>query len=191
MKKPLLGLSAFSAVLIYCALLVAGNFFIYQQQKETLYSEFENTQATELKLLAELARESLVSQNYAMIEWFFKKWGVEYTKVVLLSLENNQGFSLIKYQRAVPAQAEMLVSSKRIKLYDDIYQLEISSDTVELSTKLSELLLQLLLISVGAIILLVIMLWFVMQKFAIQPLAQEVKRRQRAEYKLQAFEADN
>jgi len=184
MSRSLFGLSSFSLALLYCALLVAGNLFVYHQQKNTLFSEFEDAQAIELKLLEEFAREGLITQNYAMIEWYFKHWGEEYGKVVSLSLENSQGYALIKYQRAVAAEAEMLVSSKSLKLHDGLYRLKISSDTVELNRRLDELLVQLFLVTAGATIVLIVMLWFLFQAFAVRPLQDEIRRRQRVERKL-------
>jgi len=187
----MLGVSTFFIVLLYCALLVAGNYFIYQQQKDGVYKNFEEAQAIELKLLAELSTEGLITQNYAFIEWFFKHWGREYHKVVSLSLENTQGYSLVNYRRGVSAEAEMLVSSKNLNMHDGTYVLKISTDTIGLERKLDELLLQLFLVSSGAMVLLIILLWFVFHKFAVGPLTEEIRRRRKAEHRLQALEAEN
>ncbi|MDJ0882132.1 MAG: hypothetical protein QNJ56_10835 [Gammaproteobacteria bacterium] len=189
MQRPLLGISMFLIALFYCALLAAGNFFIYQQQKQSLYHDFEALQTIELNLLADLSQEGLLTQNYAFIDWFIKRWGREHNKVISISLDDTRGYALTHYRRAVSAQAEMLVSTKKLTMHDGTYILKISTDTVELERKLDELLLQLFLVSVGATMLLIILLWLVFHKYAIQPLAEEVKRRQKAENKLEALEA--
>ncbi len=189
MKKNLYGLLTFSIALLFGALLVAGNLFVYQLQKKEIFAEFENAQATELKLLEQFAREGLITQNYALIEWFFQQWGQEYNKVVSLSLHSQQGYSLINYQRAVAAESDMLVSSKRIKLHDGIYHLKMSSDTVGLERKLDSLLVQLFMVTVGTTMLLVILLWFVFQTVVMRHLQHEGKRRLQVERKLASMEA--
>ena len=146
MNSYRLGLTIVLLGLIYCLILAAGNLFIYDYQKRALYADLERQQSTELNMLAELAQEGLLTQNYAFIEWFIKRWGSEYHKVVDLSLENNRGQVLFEYQRAVPARTLVLSSQRAINMYDGSYLVKINTDTAALQTHLDELLLQLLLV---------------------------------------------
>ncbi len=189
MQKSRLGFSLFFIALLYCVLLLAGNYFIYQQQKQELYQGFEAQQSIELNLLSDLTKEGLLTQNYAFIEWYFKRWGREHNKVVSISLDDTRGYALMQYRRAVSAQAEMLVSTKNLQMHDGTYELKISTDTIGLERRLNELWLQLLLVSSGATMLLVVLLWLVFHKYAVQPLLEEVRRRQKAEEKLQSLVA--
>ena len=189
--KPLrLGAVIFFIGLLYCLLLAAGNLFIYQQQKDANYRDFEALQASELNLLEDITQNGLLSQNYAFIEWSFKRWGSEYHKIVSLSLENTHGFALISYQRSVPAKAQTLASQKKITMHDDVYLVKLSTDTIEVERKLEELLLQLFLISTGATILLLVLLWFVFMNYAIKPLTAETRRRKKAEEMLSEIKSE-
>ncbi len=188
MTSARLGFALFFITLLYVVLLAAGNLFIYQQQEQTAYNEFENLKTQQLNLLADLTQEGLINQNYAFIEWTFKRWGNEHDNIVSISLENTSGYAFIQYQRAVPAQDLKAVAKKRIAMHDDTYLLKISTDTMEVERKLEELLLQLFLIATGATVLLIVLLWVVYFKYAMQPLAEEVKRRKTAEDRLAAIE---
>ena len=184
MESAKLGLALFFITLLYVALLAAGNLFIYQQQKQTAYTEFEDLKTRQLNVLSDLTQEGLINQNYAFVEWSFNRWGNEYDNIVSISLENTSGYALIQYQRAVPARDLQAVAKKRIVMHDDTYLLKISTDTIEIERKLEELLLQLFLIATGATVLLIVLLWVVYFKYAMQPLSEEVKRRKAAEDRL-------
>jgi len=92
-------LALFSLALLFTIFLVLGNIFIYQKQRASYLDDFKKTQQTDIKLLSQLAREALITQNYALIEWFFNTWGLDYKKAVRLTLENQNGFALSQYQR--------------------------------------------------------------------------------------------
>jgi hypothetical protein len=166
---------------VYCAILAAGNLFIYDYQKHALYDDLERQQSAELNMLAELAQEGLLTQNYAFIEWFINRWGSEYHKVVELSLENKRGLVLFEYQRAVPARTLVLSSQRAINMYDGSYLVKLSTDTIALQQQLDEMLVQLLLVSTVAVFLLVIALWVAFYKLALQPINAEIARRKHAE----------
>jgi len=180
-----LGMTMLVIGLLYCAILTAGNLFIYDYQKRTLYGDLERQQSIELNMLAELAQEGLLTQNYAFIEWFIKRWGSEYHKVVELSLENKRGQLLFEYQRAVPARTVVLSSQRAINMYDGSYLVKMSTDTATLEQQLDDFLIQLLLVSTVAVTLLVIGLWVAFYKLALQPINAEIARRKRAEDQLQ------
>lgn len=190
MKNLKLGSSMFFIGLLYCVLLAIGNLFIYEQQKKTIFSDFEARQAVELNLLSDLAQQGLMTQNYAFIEWYFKRWAREYNKVVSLSLESSQGYTVFSYQRPATSHAEQLVSSKKISMYDDTYLIKISAATIQLEKNLDELHLQLFLISTGATLLLIILLWLVFYRYAYLPLNREIKRRKKAEDELEAIRSE-
>jgi hypothetical protein len=175
--------------LVYCSALVLGNLFVYEQQSKILKTNLEKRQSTELNMLAELTHEGLITQNYAFIEWVVNRWGNEHRAIASLSLVNGRGQELFGYQSKLPAQAEVLTSQKRIAMYDDSYLLKIGRDTVEIENQREELLLQLLMISTGATMLLTLLLWVVFYRYAAQPMNEEIRLRKKAEEKLAALQA--
>ncbi|MBT3204552.1 MAG: hypothetical protein HOM14_11075 [Gammaproteobacteria bacterium] len=188
MNKLFPRLALVSLALLFTLFLVLGNIFIYQKQRTSYHDAFKETQQTDLKLLSQLAREALITQNYALIEWFFNTWGLDYQKVVRLTLENQNGFALSKYQRRKAAEGETITNSNTLVLHDGSYTITITSDSIEIDNLLEELKLQLLLVNAGATLLVILNIWFLFQRFAIRHLHQEMRLRKIAEDKLKLLE---
>lgn len=191
MNKLIPRLTLISLALLFILFVIIGNTFIYKQQRTGYLEAFNDSQQTELKLLSQLAREGLISQNYALIEWFFSTWGLNYKKVVNLRLENHTGFALSKYRRRHAAEGETITSTNTIKLHDGSYTITLISDTIEIENKLEELKLQLLLVNSGASLLVILNMWFLFRHFAIRHLQREQRLRRSAEEKLKKLETEN
>ncbi|MCP4077613.1 MAG: hypothetical protein GY744_15685 [Gammaproteobacteria bacterium] len=189
MNKTFPRLALFSLALLFTIFLVLGNIFIYQKQRASYLDDFKKTQQTDIKLLSQLAREALITQNYALIEWFFNTWGLDYKKAVRLTLENQNGFALSQYQRRKAAEGDTITSTNTLTLHDGIYTITLTSDSIEIDNMLEELKLQFLLVNLGATILVIINIWFFFQRFAIRPLEHEKRLRKIAEEKLRKFES--
>ncbi len=168
-------------IFLFSFFLVIGNIYIYKQQKSTLFNAFTQLKQVEVTLLSQLAKESLITENYALIEWFFSRWGQERNTVVSLSLKNKSGFSIVEYKRLTIPQAEVVSTHITINLHNDSYQLSLSSETLVIAKLLHNLQQQLIWISSIAIILLGITIWYLFKFLAIRPLLHEIKLRQNAE----------
>ncbi|QKQ27120.1 sensor domain-containing diguanylate cyclase [Candidatus Reidiella endopervernicosa] len=184
MKKTAHRQSWFGIALLFTLFLVAGNFFIYQQQHDSLFSSFENSQQNVVKLLTQLARESLITENFALIEWYFNSWGKGHSEVVTLTLVNEDGFALSTYNRPTPSVRETFTSSGSITVNHDRYDLTLTSEPIVTTQLLNSLIKQLALISSIATILLGITTWFLFHKFSITPLLHEIERRRNAEHEI-------
>ncbi len=180
-----------SLILLYLLFITAGNTFIYQQQHTSYLDAFKKSQQTEIKLLSQLAREALISKNYALIEWFFNTWGTDYQKVVSLTLENTNGFALSQYQRRNKVTGKVITSTKPITLYDGSYKITLITDTSEIDSLMESLKLQLILINIGASLLVVLNIWFIFQRFAMHQLLQQTRLRKIAEDKLKQHEKES
>ena len=191
MSKLLPRLTLLSLALLFTVFIIIGNTFIYKQQSTGYIDAFKESQQTELKLLSQMAREGLITQNYALIEWFFRTWGLDFQKVINLKLENHNGFALSQYKRRHPAEGEAITSTNTIKLHDGSYTITLISDTIKIENKLEELKLQLLLVNSGASLLVILNMWFLFRHFAIRHLQREQRLRRDVEEKLKKLEADN
>ncbi len=121
-------------LLIFTLFLVVGNLYIYQQQRISLIAEHKLSKQSEVKLLSQLAREALISENYSLIEWFFNYWGDERSTVISLSLENEAGFFLSQYQRqAAKADDSLLTIVNIITLNNEAYKITLVSDISEIT----------------------------------------------------------
>jgi len=169
---------------LFTGFLISGIFYIYSKQCDSLYKAFTQAQQTELKLLSYLAKESLISENYSLIEWYFNRWGGEQTYVISLTLSNSAGFAIVDYQRAQAAQTKSVSHSSVIDLQSEQYSIVLVSEIVEVEALLKNLLQQLILVSSIVVALLGISVWFVFQKLAIKPLLHEIDLRHKAEQEL-------
>jgi len=176
-------------LLMFSSFLVFSNFYVYQQQRISLLEEYTSAKQTEVNLLSELARESLISENYSLIEWFFRRWGEDRKAVIGLSLENESGFFLSQYQAQTSETSQSLAMSNIISINNESYKIILISDLDEINTQLEELLKQLIIVSSLATFFLGMGIWYFYQKFAILPLQDEVKQRELVEkaLKLEAF----
>ncbi len=191
MKNIFPRIAMLSLSLVFILFLVIGNIFIYDQQQTNYFNSFKEEQKNDIKLLSQLAREGLISQNYALIEWFFNTWGQDYHTVVNLTLKNQLGFALSKYQRREAAKGQTITSSNTMTLHDGTYIVSITSDSIDLENKLEHLKLQLILVNTGLIILAILNTWFMFRHFAIRHLQKEQKLRKVAEEKLRKYEDKN
>jgi diguanylate cyclase (GGDEF)-like protein len=142
-------------------------------------------QQTELKLLSQLAKESLITENYALIEWFIKQWGKDRTTVINLNIKSDNGFSIVDFQRPNINKTEVIANYLSIPLHDETYTIHISNTITEINQQLNELAKQLFLVSTIATILLAISIWYLFQWIAIRPLTHEIKLRKIAEQEIQ------
>lgn len=179
-KKPFYK-TLLALVLFFSLFLFISDTYIYKQQRNTLLENFSQSQQTELKLLSQLAKESLISNNYALIEWFLKRWAEERTTVVKITLKSDNGFAIVEYQRPKISKTKIISSSTRIVLHNEVYTLKISSETTEINLSLDKLQQQLFLLSVIASLVLVISTWYLFKYLSIRPLLHEIKLRQNAE----------
>lgn len=174
--------------LLFIFFLVSGNFYIYQQQSNSLNRTFGHSQQTELKLLTHLAKESLILENYALLEWFFKRWGEEQDHVISLTLKNETGFDIVDYQRSSISEAEIISNSSTIELQHEKYFITLKSETLAIKKQLNSLILQLALVSSIATAVLGFLIWFLFQRLAIQPLVHEISLRHKAEQQLKEYQ---
>jgi len=179
-------LPMFLLALLFTFFLIASNIYIYQQQRSTLTTAFTHLQQSEIQILSQLARESLISEDYALIEWFFNRWGEEHSEVVSLTLRNSDSnFLLSNYQRTKDPSIERFSSSNTITHQDEIYKITLVSEATAMNKQLKELMQQLMLVSTITILLLGISIWNLFQRLAIRPLLLEIESRQKAEIALE------
>lgn len=190
MNKIFPQLGIISLVALFTLFMIVGNTFIYKHQRSINFDAFKESQQTEIKLLSQMAREGLISQNFALLEWFFRTYALDYDKVVSLSLKNQNGFALSQYQRRKAAQGDTITATNTITLHDGTYIITLTSDTVELKQKMEELELQLFLVNAGASLLVIVNIWFLFRHFAIRRLQHETRLRRMAEEKLRKLELD-
>ncbi|MCU7834579.1 MAG: GGDEF domain-containing protein [gamma proteobacterium symbiont of Taylorina sp.] len=175
----------YASFLIYSIFLVVSNYYVYQQQKESLYNTFLVSKQSEANILSQLAKESLISENYSLLEWFFMRWGKDRHSVISLDIKNSNGFILAQFQRQVLESINRVKVISNISLNNESYQITLVSDTNRINTILEKLLKQLILISSFFTLILALSVWYLFRQFAILPLQIEIQQRQKVEANLQ------
>ena len=177
--------------LLLTLFLAIADLLIYQQQQNSLYTEFKDTQKTELHLMGLLTQEAMLQEDYALIEWFVRQWGKKREEVVTLRAVAPNGFVIVDYQRMDPATETITFTHKVDHSGDLVMKLELVSDTRGMNRLLNTLLLKLLGGSVVLMLLMAIAVWFVLQRLAIRPLEVEIGRRHQVEAKLRELHQQN
>jgi len=179
----------FASILIYSLFLLVSNVYIYQKQSDSLMETYLLVKQDEANVLSQLTKESLISENYSLIEWFIGRWGESRQSVIHLEVKNKAGFVLAQFQRPGIKMADGLMNSvtviSNIQHNNESYQLTLVSDTNNIISILVKLSKQLILVSCLFTIILAVCVWFLFQKFSIEPLQIEIKRRSQAEKNLQ------
>lgn len=169
--------------LLFFAFLVGANVFVYHHQKESLEAESDRSGETVVKLLSQLAREALLTEDYATIEWFFQRWGEEHPNVVELELRNERGFRLVDYRN--PGRAPAFVHQRQLDLGNgERYTLRLVRDAEAIQAPLGALLRQLILASSVTTLLLAALAWTLLRWKMLLPLEREVSLRKAAEEKV-------
>ena len=170
---------------VFVVFLLVVNTFIYHLEKKKLYEEFDSSNRVVVSLLTDLSKDALLSENYALIDWFFNHWGEnQVSSIVELRLATDKGFYLADYAREFNG-SDVTYYTRDIDLGNGHkYILEMTMSHDEIRGNLIDLLYQLLAVSTFATLLLAIISWQIINHLSISPLKKEIALREEAERKL-------
>ncbi|MBF0218040.1 MAG: EAL domain-containing protein [Gammaproteobacteria bacterium] len=178
--------AALVALILFIALLlvIAANYIHYERQQSLIHSA-EKEQQIALETLGQLAQEGLLNENYALIEWFFHRWGESNSDIVALSISNASGFALANYQRPKPATIPTLKDAKTITVSGNPFHLAIATELRFAHESLQQFYRQQLSVALLLLTTLSFGIWLIFQRLAIRPLFIEIKQRHLAEQAVQ------
>jgi diguanylate cyclase (GGDEF)-like protein len=167
--------------LLFGIFLLLSNLFIYEQHKAGLEQEFENGNRTVLNLLALLGRESLLSGNYSLIEWFLCSWGEAHDDITFLQMEGDNGFLIADFHKSDNPGPSVIMEQEVRLVTDKLFTIRMGVSKETLNSQLNRLRFQLFGASVAAILILSLTIWLLLKQLAIGPLEREIQQRILAE----------
>ena len=175
---------------VFTLFLVVADFLIYKEQEKRLYSEFEESNRVLVSLLTQLSQDAILSENYALLDWFLVRWGQRHEAIVEVRVSSPTGFDIAVYrEEEIPVEVSRYHSSITLQGEGE-YSFWLVMSHVAVEKHLKEVFKWLALVSTLVIVLLGLTVWYLLRRFAIKPLEQEVHRRIKTEQELmhqQAF----
>jgi signal transduction histidine kinase len=175
-------LIVFICVLILSAGLGGGLLALQQRQimKEHALREFDN----DIDALGELAADALIRSDYASVERMLEHWSELHPEVILIKATTPSGFELAHFER--PAGTTATVSRRKEVEFEGrrLVTFEFVKADTTLGVRITLLSFQFF---AGAIIFVSLMgwlLWLTLQRTALRPLENEIRRREQIEFEL-------
>uniref|UniRef100_A0A1S7LHL4 Sensory/regulatory protein RpfC n=1 Tax=Magnetococcus massalia (strain MO-1) TaxID=451514 RepID=A0A1S7LHL4_MAGMO len=169
--------------LLFLAFLLLTNVLIYHHQRTTLLADFTKHHEELVDSLAILSREAILREDYALIEWYLKAWGEKSEHIISLSLTLGST-RLVDFKRDDPHQTERVVVTQQGVSGETIFVIKMSLYPHELYVVLNNLVVQMVIGSALATLILAISAWMVLRYLAIRPLQRENQARIEAEHAL-------
>jgi len=175
-------LAVFVAVLILFAGLGGG--LLVFQQRQVFADQAQRDLENDIFVLGELAADALLRSDYASVERMLGHWAENHPAVRLLKATTPNGFELAHFER--PTDTSAAVSSRKEVVFEGrtLATLEIVEDEAKLGGEIVFLSYQFFAASILFVSLLGWLLWLTLQRTALRPLEDEIKRRERTEVEL-------
>jgi len=186
-------LVVFVAVLILFAGL--GGVLLVFQQRQVLADHALRDLDNDIFVLGELAADALLRSDYASVERMLGHWASNHPEVRLLSAAMPNGFELAHFER--PENHSTAFSRRKEIVFEGrkLATVTVVQEEVPISGQIALLSYQFFAASIVFVSLLGWLLWLTLQRTALRPLEDEIKRRERTELELrgrtQELEAAN
>jgi signal transduction histidine kinase len=175
-------LLAFIAVLV--ALVLAFEGVVVWMQRQHLLGEAQQEVRNEMALLGELAMDALLRSDYAAVQRLIKTWLDRHDYLTRITAVMPNGFVLAEYSKAQMPR-EPLKVHEEIKFNGQVVMtLQSVSDFSLRESGFAAIVYRASLAAITLILLLGWMLWWTLQRTAIQPLEAEIRAREAKEVQL-------
>jgi signal transduction histidine kinase len=175
-------LLAFIAVLV--ALVLAFEGVVVWMQRQHLLSEVQQEVRSEMALLGELAMDALLRSDYAAVQRLIKTWLDRHDYLTRITAVMPNGFVLAEYSKARLPHEPLLVREE-IKFNEHVVMtLQSVSDFSLRESGFAAIVYRASLAAITLILLLGWLLWWTLQRTAIQPLEAEIRVREAKEAQL-------
>jgi len=168
-------LLAFIAVLV--ALVLAFEGVVVWLQRQHLLSDAQEEVRNEMVLLGELAMDALLSSDYAAVERLVKTWLDRHDYLARITAVMPNGFVLADFSKASMPRDTLPVSQEIVFNGRVVMTLKTVSDFSVRETGFAEIVYRATLAAIALILLLGWLLWWTLQRTAIQPLETEIRAR--------------
>ena len=169
----------------FAVFFVGMDVLLISQERKKLYTEFENQAQNELALIGTFVTEPLLKHQYSVVEQFLLQWGEKKPEIIELEAFSPEKYSLAIFKRPCP-QTSSRSFRYIVKFMDqNLLELAVVKNLSAIESHLQEFWKHIILRSFFALGVFGMILWFILQRFALGPLEEEVKKRRRVESELQ------
>ena len=181
------GRAILSLVAVLLVFLSLVDVVLVRHQYRMMQKELREDAQNELAIMGTFARESLLRQDYALLEQFLNQWAEEHPEVTALKAIAPNGFVLADYQR-LPLPEHTFPVRHQIALGEDkVFTLTMTKDFTELEHAFRDLTVQLAIRSLLLATILGLVLWYIFKNLVLRPLEGEIARRRVAENKFRTL----
>jgi PAS domain S-box-containing protein len=167
--------------------LIASNAFLVVNLRKHLFFETEEHIGLSLDVMEAFVREPLLKHDYIIVEQLLIQWAEENEEIREIRAVMPNGFVLADYIREGEAAGDLLTMERKVSFDSrELVSLTVVKSTAREETIVMRTFQLLSLFSVLLTAVLGASLWFVMRRYALQPLEHEIVKRRSTEDKLQA-----
>jgi len=162
---------------------LGGGLLVFQQ-RQVLADQLQRELDHDIFALGELAADALLRSDYVSVERMLGHWAENHPNVRLIRATTPNGFELAHFAR--PADASAMVSRRNDVVFEGrkLATFEIARDEATHGEPIFLLSYQFFAVSIFFVALLGWLLWLTLQRTALRPLEDEIKRRERTELEL-------
>jgi diguanylate cyclase (GGDEF)-like protein/PAS domain S-box-containing protein len=170
------------------AFLIITDFIVYYHNKNTLYQEFSESKAEQLRLIVLATRDAIDKRDYVAAERLLDDWGKEVECIVTVEVANQDGSILASYDRGTPAKEAVTVKSTS---ESNGIGFVLMADTHEVMDNISGVLTKIVVISALIALMIVFIISVVLRRLAITPLNRQLSRRKNMLKKMARITKEN
>ena len=173
-------------VLVLIASVAAGDSIVLYQQRELLLEDARKTLSEHLVALGDTAADALLRSDYVSVDRMLTQWFQHHDDVLSIKATTSNGFALteITRQRAVAPDEFLTVATDVAYQNRPLMKIEVSRDTSSLQRNFIALSYRFTMLMLAFVSVAGWLLWRTLRRTALQPLENEISRRQEIEVSL-------
>jgi signal transduction histidine kinase len=172
-------------IVLLAVFLIVSDGVMLLKLRSTMVNEAEMNAEKEGHLVAQLLMEAMLKNDYAAVESFIARWGLEHQDIGGLRVTSPNGSVMADFQRESSDENYYTFERQLNYLDRHIFNFEMKKNIGSISERIQKYGLQLILISLIFIGGLGVLLWRTLRKTAIEPLQREIMEHRQTERALQ------
>ncbi len=166
----------FAAVIALLSVAISlASMYIYDQQKQQLHNSLSRKVVTELDLIGSVLTDAMLRHDYSEGRRLLADWPINHPDVVELTVLMDNGVTFFAYRNDQVDKASPSLT-RDFRYAERTLSITLCHDATEVSTTLAQLSRNLLIASLAVMVLIGAALWFILFRWMIKPMEQEISR---------------
>ena len=164
----------FAAVIgLLSAVVSFASLQIFEQQKDSLLTDLKQTTLTEIELIGGVLTDAMLRNDYSEGRRILAEWPVNHPEVVAMSVVMDNGRTFFKHTSNA-ANTALFEHEKVFQYGSRGLTIKMAQNATTLTQTLKQLSRNLLYLTLFVIALLSLVLWFILFRWMIKPMEQEI-----------------